>query len=362
MTTRHYLPTLFGNTQLDEQWNNKVRSMMNNYWNEIIKEEQKRIIIKRTVGMGDVIQTEPIIRYYKNLGFEVWYVTSDSRGCSDILKYFKSTPDKILKIPENRLLEDILGYNNLQKLLTENGYDPLNTEFDIRLDLDLAYESRNDTPFVNAYFQTIGLKQDEIENMNLKPEFEKYFENTPVGGEDYFAVNLSGSGWGGKEIGVEDAKHILEQLKLKNKKLYHTSSIPEKYKSLEYLFDKINKEDDFNEMINIIKHSNGFVGADNGTMHAAIGFNKKIMIWNGAALTKITTHYDNKIVIAKEALGCLGCKHKIFYEIVPISPTQQTITFVPNCRNNIAFECMNGFDKSYLEMQIEDFINLNKII
>ncbi len=359
-TIKHMVPTIFGNTQLDQDWNNKMREHMREHIEEILAEPQKRVVIKRTVGMGDVIQAEPVVRYYKDLGFEVWFVTSDSRGCQEALKRFVSKPDVVLPMNEGRLTQDVLGKTNLPALLTENGFDPIATEFDLRIDLDLAYESRPGKKFVDAYFDTIDVPTDKRPLDYDRPMMAPLLEDSgkPAFQHKTMAVCLNGSGWGGKEIDVESAGKILSKLKEAGYQLAHVSSITPKYESLKDMFDIVNASDDYSTMFAWLDLADGYVGADNGPMHVAMSLSQRCLAWNGAALVEMTAggRADQAVVLKKD-LKCLGCKHKSFFELVQPAPGQVTLTFLPICVNSQPFECMNGFTDEQINGCVSEFLD-----
>ncbi len=376
LTIRHYMPEVFGNAQLDEEWNSHVRNLISTHWSDIMKESEKNVIIKRTIGMGDVIQTEPIVRFFKNLGFKVWFVTASARGCDKIIHYFDSRPDVVMEILEQEMNVDVLGSNNLKVLLTKYGHNP-EQQFDLRIDLDLSYESHFPTPFVKAYFNTFGVTEMELEEFASRekdfytPMLQNFatLDFVDKSQNNTIAVTLEGSGWDSKEINVEDAHYILKSFKDKGYRLVHTCQLNEKYSSLHDMFDEVNEDridestmevipgNNFEVMMKMIYDSIGFIGADNGAMHIALSYEKPIFVWNGAALTEITTQHHNKdlYTVLKKDLPCLGCKHKMFFNLMPVTETQMMIRFLPNCENENQFECMSKFDNTLLDERIGEF-------
>lgn len=358
---RDGIPTIFGNKQLDEQWNTPVKALLSKHWNTINGYKDKRVIIKRTIGMGDVIQAEPIVRFFKSLGFEVWFVTSMSRGCNQIVKYFDSKPDYILEIEEQEMTKDMLGENNLRQLLQKNFFNPDDFFFDLRIDLDLSYESHFPMPFVKAYFETFNVPEIDLEEYckqidcytpKLIPAEEQEFKN-------YVSVSLAGSGWQSKMLNANDVEYILSKVKDKHI-LQHTSQLEEFYKASDNHFSAVNDVNDFATMMKMIYNSKGYIGADNGSMHVALAYNKPVFIWNGAALTTVTTqHHDkNLYTILKKDLECLGCKHRMFYNIVPVSEKEMSLTFLPTCENQKEqYECMSSFDKNIIDNTVNEFMN-----
>lgn len=376
----HAIPTIFGNTQYDAIWNNKMRAAFKEHV-ESMKKRKMRIIVKRTTGMGDVIQTSSFISYlrYTYPTAEIWYVTGNSRSCENIVKTFATRPDKILVIEEHMLSMDMLGYNNLPALLEKNEIDR-NTAFDLRIDLDLAYESRQGTPFAKAYYQTLGVEEKEP-FYTLKPNLDiDAYWNDIVGsevaltnitkqnelvGDKFISFCFNGSGWPSKELGIKEMKYILESFKKKmpGYKLVHLSEMDKRFEELNSYFDFINSENDFNLLLALCQKSSGYVSADNGIMHIMYALDIPMLIWSGAALTEVTLgkNEDSLLtIIKKDDLPCLGCKHKMFYNIIQIQQPDGNIvpslTFLPNCTNAKPFECMNDYKNEYLDNKIDTFI------
>lgn len=357
----HRLPTLFGNTQLDELWNNKIREWLRTYWDSIIARKDRRIIIKRSIGMGDVLCTEPVVRYFKEQGFEVWYVTSNSRSCKLIVEQFESRPDKILTIDESEAMADWLGETKLLELGQK--HDVKIPDFDIRLDLDIAYESRPGKRFVDAYFETLGFAKEVVDGIDLRPRLATRPLEMSIKFLGSIAVCLDGSGWQSKELNTEDTRNILLALKEKGYKLVHTNAFlanpdgsKNRFAGLESLFDEVNSSNDFHVMLQMIFNSKGYVGSDNGPMHVALAYGKECFIWNGAALTNVTSAATTVTTLVKD-LACIGCKHKMFFDILQFQNGQRQLTFVPQCTNSNKFECTDTFDSKKLESKIEEFEN-----
>lgn len=358
LSIRHCIPTIFGNTQLDEKWNNKMREYYYQYKEEIKTRKDARIIVKRMIGMGDVIETTPFIRFLKEEfpNAELWYVTSNSRSCKDIVEYFTIKPDKIIA-EEQYILTDLLGYENLPAMLEKHGYDK-DTIFDLRIDLDCAYESRKRTMFPKAYFDVLG----ETTHL-LNPELT--IEHDLAIGPQHLSVNLLGSGWPGKELNPTDVEKILKLLKTKfNGRLIHVSPLSPQYEHLKDYFDIV-VGDDFEMMLQLTTTAEGFIGSDSGPLHLAVSQNIPCLVWNGSALTELTTPFDTEnyplTIIKHEELKCLGCKHDQFTNLVQISESQYSISFLPVCNNSDQYACMKDFNDEYLEKKVDEFLENMRI-
>ncbi len=344
-------PTLVGNIQYEEH-NNKILEKIE----KIEPEKIKTIAIKRTIGMGDVILTEPIFKVLRKKypNAKITMYVGNSRGAKDIVKYFKSKPDEIIDIDENLIVQDYL--------YTQKGYD-------LRFDLDLSYESHLGFNYIDAYFKTIGLKEIMVNDGNDNLEMVKYVkdeEKIPqleyieerIIKEKYVAVELAGSGWGGKELEIEKWKQVLHLFTIgqgykiafvSNQKTINEFALPV---GNDNLF--INSNNDFNTMLNYLRYCEFFIGTDCGPMHIATGFGKKCFVINGSALSTKTSYSKNIYAVKNNNLTCLGCKHRQFLN----DNGQGGLTFVAKCENTNQYQCMKDITTDYLLEEFAKFIKL----
>ena len=79
------------------------------------------------------------------------------------------------------------------------------------------------------------------------------------------------------------------------------------------------------DMINLIAHCDFYLGADNGPMHIARGFNKPCIAINGAALTYLSNPNREDIIYVEDSTNeGYGIKHQQFFSL-----TESGLTFVP---------------------------------
>jgi ADP-heptose:LPS heptosyltransferase len=334
-------PTLVGNLQWKEHNNNIFNRI-----NTLDPLSIKKIAVKRTIGMGDVLLTEPVIRALKRKypNAAITFFAANGRNAKDIVQYFESKPDEIIGLEnEQVLIQDIL-YN-------KKGYD-------LRFDLDLAYESRQNVNYIDAYFEITGFKEEvkeidgELTIVPDVPEYEKVprlkYDEPAIIQEKYVAVELAGSGWGGKEWDLGAWKLLLKQIPYK---IVFTSGLR--------IFDNeagsdqiiyINKNNKFSTMMNLIKHCEFFVGSDCGPAHIAVAFDKPAFIIAGAALPKYTMKSHLAFGVSLE-LDCLHCKGRQF-----VNQTNEGFSFVAKCENPSQYKCMSDLKLEYASNKLKEFL------
>ena len=287
---KRVLPTVVGNRHFKE------------YTDSILKvigqtEDISEIAIKRTIGMGDILVTEPILRKTKEKypDAKITYYTAKP----DIIKYFETQPDDVVTIDENEVVKDYLS----------------EVESQVKFDLDLAYESREETSFVDAYAQVIDLEFTDQHDKHPR----LIYNEKPLVDEKYVVVVGDGSGWPGKTWDIEKYAEVIKYVKTLGYKVYETGST-----FTEESEDKYH-QCEFDEMINLIANCQFYIGTDNGPMHIARGFNKPCFIIAGAALPYYSSpNRDNIYYIQDITHPGFGIKHKQFFNL-----TDSGLTFVP---------------------------------
>ena len=294
MVIARNFPTVMGSMFFDE-YNNHIKEQIAQ------TSDIKSIAIKRTVGMGDVILVEPIIKKLKQKypDAEITLYTSKP----DVVDYFANKPHHIETIEESALLKDYLTDKPQQ----------------LKYDLDLSYESRIDYPFVDAYAEVCGIEFEDYKDKYVELVIEETGEG--IATDKPLAVFCAdGSGWPGKTWPIERYAEVIKHLQDKGWRVietgkYHTDLTDEKYHDC-----------DFKTMMRIISQAWIYVGADNGPMHIARGFNVPCAIIAGAALPYFTNPNREYIFyIQDNSNPGLGIKHRTFFEM-----RGETISFVPN--------------------------------
>tara|TARA_R110000851_G_scaffold150823_2_gene291722 strand:- start:14228 stop:16657 length:2430 start_codon:yes stop_codon:yes gene_type:complete len=283
-------PTVMGNKHHDE-YNDNIRQLIHQ------TENISSIGLKRTIGLGDVVVVEPIIRRLKEKYPETTIDLHTS--VPDIVKYFSSQPDNIITTDTNSLLQDTLS----------------ETKNQVKFDLDMAYESRENISFIDAYAEVVGIEFNGEEQKKVKLVSDSEPEIT----EKYVVVCGDGSGWPGKTWGVENYKQVIEYIHslgylVVETGAEHTDITPEKYHACE-----------FDIMVNLIANCDFYVGADNGPMHIARGFDRPCVLIAGVARPYYTNpNRDNVVYVENHTSKGLGVKHTQFFNHAP-----NGITFMP---------------------------------
>ena len=310
----------------------------------------KSIAIKRTIGMGDVLLVEPVIRALKIKypNAKITMFVGNSRGANNIVKYFKAKSDTIIPIEENLLVQDYL--------YTQKG-------FDLRFDLDLSYESHLGYNYIDAYFETVGFEEIFVPDKDGDLELVKYvrdeekipelnYEEERIIKEKYVAMEFSGSGWGGKQIDISKWMKVVKTIIDQGYKIAFISNqmvVDHEYQ--EHVF--INKND-FNVMLNYLKYCEFFVGTDCGPFHISQSFGKKAFVINGAAVSNKTSYSKNVYRVFDKNLTCLHCKGRQFLN----DNGNGGITFVTRCEleKSKEFSCMKNLTGEYLLEEFNKFI------
>ena len=291
-------PTIVGNKAFEDR-NNKIKDFINNNSDPA---DIKSIAIKRTMGMGDVILVEPIIKKLrqKYVNAEINLYTSKE----SIVQYFENKPDSITKIEENLLLQDAL--NNCQE--------------ELKFDLDLSYESRTEQSFIDSYAEVcfIDFDNQKDKHVRLVPEhLEKIQSDKKIA-----VVCADGSGWPGKTWPLSYYEDVIEYLQENGYEVIETGKVHTSMTS------EIYHDCDFDTMIRCIYSASLYIGGDNGPMHIARGFNVPCVIIAGAALPYFSNpNKDNIYYLENPESPAYGIKHNFFFRK---NGETDGITFVPH--------------------------------
>jgi ADP-heptose:LPS heptosyltransferase/2-polyprenyl-3-methyl-5-hydroxy-6-metoxy-1,4-benzoquinol methylase len=255
--------------------------------------------IKRTIGMGDVVVAEPIIRKLRKKFPEAkitLYTASPS-----VPNYFESQPDAVETIDQNSVPFDVLAEK----------------EHQVKYDLDLSYESRENVSFIDGYSEVASVEFENEQDKHVRLVYDK---DPLIKDKKYAVVVADGSAWPGKSWGLDNYKEVILWLQNNGYEVVETGGEHTDITSKEY------HECDFETMMNLISHCDLFVGGDNGPMHVARGFNKPCVLIAGAARPYYTTpNRDNVVYVENHTSKGLGIKHRTFLTL-----SENGINFVPN--------------------------------
>jgi ADP-heptose:LPS heptosyltransferase len=273
--------------------------------------------------MGDVILTEPIRRYLKKKypNSKITLMTTKSRGCDQISSYLGY--DNVIFVEETEMLMDTLSkiIEDEEIVEDENGlFDVKKIEkynfnnYQIKIDLDLSYESRLLRPYLASYFDMIGVdyktlsQEEKLYKIYYNKNIEKNNKGIYLCGE--------GSGWPGKTYPyMPEIKKFLENMQ-------------------QFSITEFSYQDKIEDLFDILLANNYYLGTDSGVMHIALALGLKGIVICGAAVTELTTPYVeygfcNSIHVEEKDLSCIGCKHKMFFELL----NNNQITFVSPCKH-----------------------------
>jgi ADP-heptose:LPS heptosyltransferase/SAM-dependent methyltransferase len=287
---KRVLPTVVGNRHFKE-YTDSILTVIGQ------TEDINSIALKRSIGMGDVVITEPIVRKLKEKWPDAKLTFYTAKP--DVIKYFKSQPDEVVKIDDNDVVKDTLH----------------DTDNEIKFDLDLSYESREETSFIDAYAEVVNVKFDSQEDKQVS----LVCDEDPLVNEKYVVVCGDGSGWPGKTWDIDNYAEVIKYIKTMGYKVYETGITHTEESEPEY------HECDFDKLVNLIANCDFYVGTDNGPMHLARGFNRPCFIIAGAALPYYSTPNRKNIFYIQDGTHPgIGIKHKQFFNL-----TDQGLTFMP---------------------------------
>lgn len=294
----------------------------------------KSIAIKRLMGMGDVIITEPIRRYLKEKysNAEITLVTSNLKGCKEAgerLGY-----DHVITIPDVEVTQDALMKEFQDEVVEMNEDGDLDVitkktysykDYQIKLDLDLSYESRLNIPWAISLFDMIGVNYDEL--TDDQKIYKIYFDQSKIEKDEKGIILFrNGSGWPGKTWPTE-----------------YFNELKPKLIDLGFNITEIENDLPYDELLTLISKNKFYIGTDSGIMHLSLALGLKAMVICGTALSQFTSLPYNQLgrLVAIHAdekdLPCLGCKHRMFFEIY-----NNQISFVTPCYNPQGPVCMTG--------------------
>ena len=287
---KRVLPTVVGNRHFKE-YTDTILQVIDQ------TEDISSIALKRSIGMGDVVLTEPIVRKLREKYPEAKITFYTAKP--DVIKYFATQPDEVVKIDENDVVKDTL-------------YE---VDSEIKFDLDLSYESREETSFIDAYAQVVNVEFDNP----LDKHVSLVCDDKPLVDDKYVVVVGDGSGWPGKTWEMENYAEVIKYIKSMGYKVYETGVTHTEESEPEY------HECEFDQLVNLIANCEFYVGTDNGPMHVARGFNKPCFIVAGAALPYYSNpNRENIFYIQDITHPGNGIKHKQFFNL-----TDQGLTFMP---------------------------------
>lgn len=291
-------PTIVGNKAF-EDYTKAMLSQIETY------KQCKSVAIKRTMGMGDVVLVEPIIKKLRQKYPQAKINLYTAK--SGIVDYFVCKPDNIIEIKDDDLLKDTLT----------------DKEEEIKFDLDLSYESRAMKPFIDSYAETCGIKFDNYKDKypSLKFNFDEHTRmKQEFDGKKVVVICGDGSNWPGKQWSINKWREVILYLQSIGYEVvetgnYHTDITDGKWHNCS-----------LKDMVALITYCDFYIGGDNGPMHIARSLMKPCIVIAGAALPYYTNpNRENIFYVQDNNHPGLGIKHRTFFNLL-----QNSLTFVPN--------------------------------
>lgn len=274
---RHYLEEKydikFPNDELCDRFSFELRTPnqstfgFHSYFHEIFK---PTVVIKRAAALGDVVATEPVMRYFHDKGYRVVLDTLPQFHLLFLNHYFKvHRLDQI----DQRLLETAKVVN-----------------------LNMAYESNPKELHLKSYFEFAGVPEEEYLLYLVTPKLSVGFPLTKETKlfEKYCVIHVDNRPQAGRNIYGVDWVVIVEYLK-----------------NLGYTVIQLGKDDTAvipnatrlnctNE--NFLCYATGgadlFIGIDSGISHIAAAFNVPCVILFGSVDPNVIhPNFDNKVII-----------------------------------------------------------------
>lgn len=209
---------------------------------------KKTVCVKRMGAMGDVVQVEPVLRYFYEQGYKVYLKTSEP-----FYGLFDSQPYPVFPAEEK-------------------------TSWDVYIDLDMAYENRPEMNHIEAYFDVFGEKEKANEpkikypgSFILEPKSyvvfhmdsrEQVYRNPVIEWSDVINHFITNEDLKVVIIGHGGEAEVFSDI---------TEAIHFKYLSTQ-------------ELVKLIANAAYFVGVDSGPSHIAVACNVATQIFFGSVL------------------------------------------------------------------------------
>jgi len=243
------------------------------------------INIRRSSAFGDVLWTEPVVRYFLENNKRVKIIT-------DFPEAFYNYPDSNLFF--GKKLKNIdKGISSFKKKIGLKGYV---------IDLNKAYERRPKMHVLEAYFEQAGIKdtpltyprlyltEDEKKNKFNKPYVVLHIEKNRLNYRSIYGVNWAGV-----------VKFITEQ----GIEVIQLSTTGED------IYGKWVKTASFRDVMSVIYNSKIFIGADAGPSHIAASLAIPSLIFFGAINPKYRHLQSFNGSFLQQPCEFAGCYHEV---------------------------------------------------
>lgn len=228
------------------------------------------------MALGDVIMTEPILRYFKERGEEVNIIT---------------------RYP----------------FVFENAPWSVNLDIPVAHNLNTAYETNRYKLAIDAYFERCGIYPEGVAREDKKPRLYIPEVNTGIS-EKYIIMHFTTCPTGKYRNLYTNYQVIFDFLSKKN---------------IKYILIEPNKYD-FKFMCSLIKNASCFIGLDSSPAHVAQVYNIPSLIFMGNVNPEYRYFGDNQIFMSGE------CESQYCYHTFEVHPPMgiccdKEINSVPKC-------------------------------
>lgn len=278
------------------------------------KQEKKinNILLKRQDAHGDVLVASSVAAALKKKYKDCKIIFSTN--CTDVLK-------------DNPWIDVVLKE-------TSDRY------FDLYYNLDMVYEYRPNTHFLDSYADYVGVDRSDCEFfLKTQPCRE------PVP-KRYVVLHAGNSFWAGRGWSKIKFDQICKKLKEQNFQIVCVGTKSD-YKPVLVDFDLRGKTSVY-ELADVIKNCFLFVGTDSFPMVIADVFGVSGVAFFGSILSNKRLINKSITPVFAEGLGCLGCHHK--------KPLPCVVTTV--CERGVQ-ECINDVSVSFMWEKIIEKIQIN---
>ena len=253
----------------------------------------RKILLKRSIAHGDVLMAAAVAPALKKQYPDVQILfTTD---CPEVVE-------------GNPYIDRIVKTNEVSDRI-----------FQIYYNLDMAYEYRPKTPFLQAYAEMVGVNPADCKTF-LKTE---EIDGLP---ERYVVFHCGNTQWAGRDWSPMKFEILAKRLAQKDIPVVCVGTPPDRPVGTFNLLGKTS----IPQMAHVIKNAMCFIGIDSFPMHVAQTFDVPGVCFFGSVDPKTRIIKSNMKGVTAKNLKCLGCHHR------KSPPCTSTIT----CENGI-MECIN---------------------
>lgn len=212
-------------------------------------------------------------------------------------------------------------------------------QFNIFINLDMAYEYRPKANFLTAYADVAGVS---VKDCKLFLHTEMIDDELP---EKYVVMHAGNTFWAGRGWSTIKFDQICSRLRSEGYKIVCVGT-PSDHKPIGSDIDLRGKTNIF-QLADVIKKSCFFVGTDSFPMVIAETFNVRGVSFFGSILPQTRLITGSIVPVSAKALPCIGCHHR---KALPCVATASCELGVQECVTGISVETMWSVIQKNLEL------------